>query len=164
MSRLDKSSRSPQSKRQPREVGTSTFWLPLPERTGSDRDEPHCSPGFVDRAYLVFLLRTVNHSHSSAESRPTRVTLTPLLRADSAAELVRAPGSTRPPNTSSSTSERGDRATFDADGGAVLRRGRPDPEPSSPRRLCPWSLRMLTSCSTASPYPRWGTAGLVPIA
>ena len=32
-----------------------TFGLPLPERTGSDRDEPHCSPSFVDRAYLVFL-------------------------------------------------------------------------------------------------------------
>ena len=29
--------------------------LPLPERTGSDRDEPHCPHGFVDRAYSLFL-------------------------------------------------------------------------------------------------------------
>lgn len=31
--------------------------LPLPERTGSDRDELRCPHGFVDRAYSVFLLR-----------------------------------------------------------------------------------------------------------
>ena len=33
--------------------------LPLPERTGSDRDELLCPHGFVDRAYSVFLLRCV---------------------------------------------------------------------------------------------------------
>jgi hypothetical protein len=31
--------------------------LPLPERTGSDRDELLCPHGFVDRAYSVFLRR-----------------------------------------------------------------------------------------------------------
>jgi hypothetical protein len=31
--------------------------LPLPESTGSDRDELLCTHGFVDRAYSVFLLR-----------------------------------------------------------------------------------------------------------
>ena len=42
--------------------GETTFLrlrLPLPERTGSDRDEPLCPPGFVDRAYLVFCLVTI---------------------------------------------------------------------------------------------------------
>jgi len=34
--------------------------LPLPERTGSDRDELRCPHGFVDRAYSVFLLRCVS--------------------------------------------------------------------------------------------------------
>jgi len=34
---------------------TLAFRLPLPERTGSDRDEPHCPHGFVDRAYSFFL-------------------------------------------------------------------------------------------------------------
>lgn len=32
--------------------------LPLPESTGSDRDELLCTHGFVDRAYSVFFLRT----------------------------------------------------------------------------------------------------------
>ncbi len=48
-----------QAKRQPREerkeLPSRVPWLPLPEKAGSDRDEPHCLPGFVDRAYLVFL-------------------------------------------------------------------------------------------------------------
>jgi len=36
--------------------------LPLPERTGSDRDEPHRPHGFVDRAYLVFFrVQLANH-------------------------------------------------------------------------------------------------------
>ena len=48
----------PQSKRQP-VVELPRLRLPLPERTGSDRDELHCPHGFVDRAYLVFLLRCV---------------------------------------------------------------------------------------------------------
>jgi hypothetical protein len=34
----------------------STAKLPLPERARGDREEPHCPPGFVDRAYLVFFL------------------------------------------------------------------------------------------------------------
>jgi hypothetical protein len=34
--------------------------LPLPERTGSDRDELLSPHGFVDRAYSVFLLRCVS--------------------------------------------------------------------------------------------------------
>jgi hypothetical protein len=36
------------------EVNT-TFWLPLPERVGGDREEPPHPHGFVDRAYFVFL-------------------------------------------------------------------------------------------------------------
>jgi hypothetical protein len=44
------------SKRQPGEVRMNlALRLPLPERTGSDRDEPHCPHGFVDRAYSLFL-------------------------------------------------------------------------------------------------------------
>ena len=39
--------------------------LPLPERTGSDRDELHCPHGFVDRAYSVFLLRCVAANYST---------------------------------------------------------------------------------------------------
>src|SRR6516162_4238785 len=46
----------PQSKRQP-VVELPRLRLPLPERTGSDRDELRCPHGFVDRAYSVFLLR-----------------------------------------------------------------------------------------------------------
>jgi hypothetical protein len=52
-------STSAQSKRQLRERFVSRRFvrleLPLPERTGSDRDKPLCPSGFVDRAYLVFL-------------------------------------------------------------------------------------------------------------
>ena len=46
--------------------------------TGSDRDEPHCPPGFVDRAYLVFCveLRTTSAS-TDYPDLPTRVPLTP---------------------------------------------------------------------------------------
>jgi len=45
-----------QLKRQPGESGfeTRNLRLPSPEKTGSDRDEPHRPHGFVDRAYLVF--------------------------------------------------------------------------------------------------------------
>src|SRR5262245_36365603 len=43
----------PKSKRQP-VVELPRLRLPLPERTGSDRDELHCPHGFVDRAYSVF--------------------------------------------------------------------------------------------------------------
>lgn len=49
----------PQSKRQP-VVELPRLRLPLPERTGSDRDELLSPHGFVDRAYLVFLLRCVS--------------------------------------------------------------------------------------------------------
>jgi hypothetical protein len=42
------------------------LWLPLPERSRGDREEPHCSPGFVDRAYLFFLkLRTTLHQRDT---------------------------------------------------------------------------------------------------
>ena len=54
----------------------STLWLPLPERTGGDREEPHCPPGFVDRAYLVFLqneLRTTTQQ----DTDQVEVALTP---------------------------------------------------------------------------------------
>ena len=53
--------------------------LPLPEMAGSDRDEPHCLPGFVDRAYLVFLSNYGPHHllHLRTALRPTRVPLTP---------------------------------------------------------------------------------------
>ena len=53
-----------------------TLWLPLPERTGGDREEPHYSPGFVDRAYLVFLqneLRTATQQ----DTDQVEVLLTP---------------------------------------------------------------------------------------
>ena len=52
------------SKRQP-VVELPRLRLPLPERTGSDRDELRCPHGFVDRAYSVFLLRCVatNRTH-----------------------------------------------------------------------------------------------------
>ena len=55
-----------------------TSRLPLPEKTGSDRDEPHCPHGFVDRAYLVFCveLRTTSAS-TDYPDLPTRVPLTP---------------------------------------------------------------------------------------
>ena len=50
-----------QAKRQPR-VGSYRGvglnrppWLPLPEKTMDDRVKLHCPPGFVDRAYSVFL-------------------------------------------------------------------------------------------------------------
>jgi hypothetical protein len=48
-------------------------WLPLPEKAGSDRDEPHCLPGFVDRAYLVFLSNYGPQLllHRTAPDRPT---------------------------------------------------------------------------------------------
>ena len=60
-----------QAKRQPDKGDLSpTLRLPLPERTTGDREEPRCSPGFVDRAYLVFL-STTNHS-SSTRHRPIR--------------------------------------------------------------------------------------------
>ena len=49
----------PQSKRQP-VVELPRLRLPLPERTGSDRDELLSPHGFVDRAYSVFLLRCVS--------------------------------------------------------------------------------------------------------
>jgi len=49
----------PQSKRQP-VVDLPRLRLPLPERTGSDRDELLSPHGFVDRAYSVFLLRCVS--------------------------------------------------------------------------------------------------------
>ena len=48
----------PNSKRQS-VVELPRLRLPLPERTGSDRDELLCPHGFVDRAYSVFLLRCV---------------------------------------------------------------------------------------------------------
>jgi hypothetical protein len=48
----------------------SPLWLPLPERTWGDREEPRRSPGFVDRAYSVFFEAT-NHS-SSTRHRPNR--------------------------------------------------------------------------------------------
>lgn len=47
------------SKRQP-VVELPRLRLPLPERTGSDRDELLSPHGFVDRAYSVFLLRCVS--------------------------------------------------------------------------------------------------------
>jgi hypothetical protein len=51
--------RTTQSKRQP-VVELPRLRLPLPERTGSDRDELLSPHGFVDRAYSVFLLRCVS--------------------------------------------------------------------------------------------------------
>ena len=52
------------------------LWLPLPERTGGDREKPHCPPGFVDRAYLVFFqheLRTTTQQ----DTDQVEVSLTP---------------------------------------------------------------------------------------
>ncbi len=57
----------PHAKRQPCRGNLSPpLWLPLPERSRGDREEPHCSPGFVDRAYLFFLkLRTTLHQRDT---------------------------------------------------------------------------------------------------
>ena len=76
--------------------------LPLPEKTGSDRDEPHCLPGFVDRAYLVFFVSNYGPQllHLRTALDRTRVPLTPfefsppILSAVSGG--VRAPGDPSP--------------------------------------------------------------------
>jgi hypothetical protein len=54
----------------------STLWLPLPESTGGDREEPHCPPGFVDRAYLVFLKNELR-STTQQDTDQVEVLLTP---------------------------------------------------------------------------------------
>jgi len=67
--------------------------LPLPERTGSDRDELRCPHGFVDRAYSVFLLRCVsaNLTHLLQLRRPTRcASIPPFLNPLVASPYVRA--------------------------------------------------------------------------
>lgn len=54
----------------------STLWLPLPEKTAGDREEPHCPPGFVDRAYLVFL-KNEPQSTTQQDTDQVEVSLTP---------------------------------------------------------------------------------------
>lgn len=53
------------------------FWLPLPERTVNDRVKLHCPPGFVDRAYLVFLQRTANQYSPNYKRPAIGLALTP---------------------------------------------------------------------------------------
>ena len=68
----------PPAKRQPSRVNRSPpLWLPLPERTGGDREEPHCSPGFVDRAYLVFLLKNYEPLLHQRDTDRIEAALTP---------------------------------------------------------------------------------------
>jgi hypothetical protein len=53
--------------------------LPLPERTGSDRDELLCPHGFVDRAYSVFLRRCVATNQYCSPTTATRCESVPPL-------------------------------------------------------------------------------------
>ena len=103
-SRCSVKGRSQKAKRQPREerkvFPSRVPWLPLPEKTGSDRDEPHCLHGFVDRAYLVFCveLRTTTTASRTAQYRPEFLSPPSSLAADSFGDRggVRAPGDPSP--------------------------------------------------------------------
>ena len=95
---------APQSKRQSA-VEFPRLRLPLPERTGSDRDELLCPYGFVDRAYSVFLRRCVatNRYFSTATylRQPTRCDSVPLW------VLLRPRGGAALPCGTAARSERG---------------------------------------------------------
>ena len=66
------------------------LWLPLPERTRGDREKPHRSPGFVDRAYLVFLneLRTT----TQLDTDQVEASFSPLSRSASSSRPTNQPG------------------------------------------------------------------------
>ncbi len=60
-----------------RDADRSTFWLPSPGRAGGDREEPHRSHGFVDRAYLVFLTTCCQTSTHQRDTGYDEASLTP---------------------------------------------------------------------------------------
>jgi hypothetical protein len=142
--------------------------LPLPEMAGSDRDEPHCLPGFVDRAYLVFLsnygpqLLAASSDCSKTDpssSHPLRVF---------AADSFGVRGGVRAPDDPSPT-----RASSIQTAAGRLRRPRAPTEVPiraqashhlSP--LFPWEGPTPQPCSPTGLRPRirpWRSAWLVPI-
>ena len=130
--------------------------LPLPEKTGSDRDEPHCLPGFVDRAYLVFLSnygpQLLAASSDCSKTDPSSSHPLRVVAADSFGVRggVRAPDDPSPTRASSIQTAAGRlRRPTSADGGADSRSG----QLSS---LAPFPLEGLTPqpCSPTGLHPR----------
>ena len=132
--------------------------LPLPEMAGSDRDEPHCLPGFVDRAYLVFLSnygpQLLAASSDCSKTDPSSSHPLRVFAADSFGVRggVRAPDDPSPTRASSIRMAAGRlKRPMSADGGAGSRSGLPSS--FAPFPLGGADPAALQPDWPASPYP-----------